>query len=245
MSRTLPPIMHRVATFSFRHHYFAFYLLPFTFLIAACATEPAPITIHEDRGDWIGLTFDPEAGSGHNHPDTFTPEHMARILRGVTVTPRDTIIGFGALNGEARPAFSAEQIARLTPHLVQGLEKASPRDLVAFYLTSTDARLGRLITSGGLCVRGSRLYFILANFLTPPSAGPFEGTAYELDNRDAPLQPIARHRFIVGFVPETARIPNRQADELDSYRVSMDESKRIVVDLTRLFSQPSQAPSTP
>ena len=206
-------------------------------ILASCATEPAPITIHEDRGDWIGLLFDPEAGSGHSHPSTFTPEHMARILRGVTVTPRDTIIGFGALNGEARPAFSAEQIAKLTPHLVQGLEKASPRDLVAFYLISTDARLGRLITSGGLCVRGSRLYFILANFLTPPSAGPFEGTAYELDNRDAPLQPIARYRFLVGFVPEAARISNQVANKVDSYRVNMDTSKRIIVDLKRLFTE--------
>jgi hypothetical protein len=233
--------MNLTARIPLRHHRLAFYLLPFAVaLIGACATEPALIPIYEDRADLIGLKYDPAAAPEHSHPYSFTPEQMSKVLGGVTVTPRDTIIGF--LKGEPRAAFNAEQIVRLTPHLVQAFKKASQRDLVVFYLTSNDARLGRLITSGGLCVRGSRLYLILANYLTPPSAGPFEGTAYELDVRDDPLVPIARYKFMAGFVPEAGRIPNQEADQLDPYRSNMDLSKRVVVDLTRLFSSALPAP---
>jgi hypothetical protein len=207
------------------------YVFSITLGLTACATEPAMITVYEDPAHWIALKFDGAAGSGHTHPYSFTPEQISHILRGVTVTPRDTIVGFIA--GEVRPAFTGEQIAKLTPQLVQAFKKASAKDVVVFYLLSTDARLGRLVTSGGLAVRGPRLYFILANFMTPPSAGPFEGMAYELDARDEPLLPIARYRFVVDFKPETG-IPNHQADRLDPYQANMDTSKRLVIDLTRL-----------
>jgi len=212
-------------------------------LVTSCATGPAPIVIYEEKRDSIRLTFDPKAGSGHSHPYSVTSDQMATILRGVQVISRDTIVGFGLLEREGGPAFSAPEIALLAPYLSEGLRKASPTDVVTFYLTTGDPRIGTLITSGGLFVRNAHLYMILANFRTPPSSGPFEGMAYELDNRDDPLSPIARHTFTIGFSPPQVRIPNANTKVQDGYGGYLDESKLVVLDLPRLMTE-TPAPST-
>lgn len=212
-------------------------------LVASCATSPAAIVIYEDKRDSIRLKFDPKAGTGHSHPYPLTPEQMAAVLRGVRVSSRDTIVGFGLLDREGGPAFSGSEIALLAQPLSEGLRKASPKDVVTFYLTMGDPRLGTLITSGGVFVRNTHLYLILANFRTPPSSGPFEGMAYELDNRDEPLSPIARHTFTMGFSPPHLRIPNAKAKEQDGYGGYLDESKLVVLDLPRLITE-TQTPAT-
>lgn len=223
--------------------YLAVLCLIVAILVTSCATGPAPIVIYEDKRASIRLTLDPKAGSGHSHPYSLTPDQMATILRGVRVISRDTIIGFGLLEREGGPAFSGPDIALLAPYLSEGLRKASPTDVVTFYLMTGDPRIGTLITSGGIFVQNAHLYMILANFRTPPSSGPFEGMAYELDNRDEPLTPIARHTFTVGFSPSQVRIPNAKTKEQDGYGGYLDESKLVVVDLNRLFEQ--NEPSSP
>jgi hypothetical protein len=212
-------------------------------LVAGCSAVPAPIVIHEDRRDAIRLTFDPEAGTGHSHPFSIGPEQMARVLRGLWVTKRD-VLGAGGLfrEEETTPAFSASEIAMLAPFLSVALKKASPRDLVTFYLTRADATSARLVTSGGLFVRNDRLSVILANFHTSPSSGQYEDPK-ELDTRDDPLLPIARYRFAVGFGPPEAWIPNTEARAKDRYRRYPDESKLAVIDLQRLFKEPEHATS--
>lgn len=212
-------------------------------LVTSCATGPAPIVIYEDKRDSIRLKFDPKAGSGHSHPYSLTTDQMATILRGARVISRDTIIGFGLLEREGGPAFSGPEIALLAHYLSEGLRKASPTDVVTFYLTTGDPRIGTLITSGGVFMRNAHLYMILANFRTPPSSGPFEGMAYELDNRDEPLTPIARHTFTIGYSPPEVRIPNVKAKGQDGYEGYLDESKLVVLDLPRLIAE-TQAPAT-
>lgn len=214
-----------------------------TILVTSCATGPAPIVIYEDKRASIRLKFDPKAGSGHSHPYSLTPDEMATILRGVRVISRDTIIGFGLLEREGGPAFSGPEIALLAPYLSEGLRKASPKDVVTFYLTTGDPRIGTLITSGGIFVRNAHLYMILANFRTPPSSGPFEGMAFELNNRDEPLSPIARYTFTIGFSPPEVRIPNAKAKGQDGYEGYLDESKLVVLDLPRLMTE-IQTPAT-
>ncbi|MGH7773836.1 MAG: hypothetical protein ACREQA_16550 [Candidatus Binatia bacterium] len=211
--------------------------------LVSCVTTPAPIVIYEDRRDSIWLKFDPEAGTGHSHPYSMTSEQMAKILRGVWVKHREVIAGFGLLGeGEGAPAFSGSEIAILTPYLAEALRKASPKDMVTFYVTRGDPTLGQLVTSGGLFVQDNRMYFILANSHTSPSSVQYENT-YEFEARDEPLIPIARHKFTVGFSPKEAWIPNAAVRGKEGYERYLDESKLLVLDLPRLMTE-TQTPTT-
>jgi hypothetical protein len=201
---------------------------------SGCATQPKPAVIYESPRLAVTVRADPQAGRGHDHPATISTEVMAKILKGIRITKRDPL-GVGGLlsDEEARPAFSPSEIAGLVPHLIEGLSKALPKDLVTFYLSTTEPGLGKVVTSGGLFVESGRLYLILVNARTPPSAGPFEGTAYELDSRDDPLFSIARYRFAVAFMPSEAMISHAQIGEgiHDRY---VDPAKLVVIDLARL-----------
>lgn len=216
-----------------------------TLLMAGCATEPAPIVIYEDKYDSVWIKYDPRAkGAGHSHPVTMTPDQMAKILGGVLVADRSQIIG--TIKGDENdwtPAFTPIQIKTLAPLLTESLRKASTRDMATFYLTIPDREHGKLITSGGLFVRNGRLYFILANFRTMPSSKIYE-TTYEIDVRNEPLLPIARFQFAVGFRPKEAWIPNEEVRGKDGYEWYMDESKMVIIDLTRLLPEMGALPST-
>lgn len=211
-------------------------------LLAGCAV-PAPIPIYEDKHEAIWLMFDPEAGAGHDHPASIAPEQLATVLRGVRVSNRDVITGFGRFEeDDSMAAFSLADVTRLVPFLSQALKKASPKDMVTFYLTVSNPNRGKLVTSGGLFVRGGRMYLILANARTSPSSVQYENT-YEIDTRGQPLLPIARYKFIVGFVPREAWIRNAQAKKQDGYERYVDESKLLVIDLPRLLAETPSSPT--
>lgn len=212
--------------------------------LVSCVKTPAPIVIYEDRRDSIWLKFDPEAGTGHGHPYSMTSEQMAKILRGVWVKHREVIAGFGLLGeGEGAPAFSGSEIAIMAPYLAEALRKASPKDMVTFYMTRGDPTLGKLVTSGGLFVQDNRMYFILANSHTSPSSVQYENT-YEFEARDEPLIPIAKQKFTSGFTPQEVWIPNAKVRGTEGYERYLDESKLIIIDLQKLFAQ-TDNPSSP
>jgi hypothetical protein len=214
-------------------------------LITGCVTEPAPIVIYEDKHDSIWLKFDPEAkGAGHSHPVTIPPERMEKILEGVLVADRSQIIG--TIKGDETdwtPAFTPVQLKTLSPLLSEALRKASPKDMATFYLVIMDREHGKLVTSGGLFVRGPRLYFILANFRTMPSSKIYE-TTYEIDTRSEPLLPTARFQFALGFRPKQAWVPNGEVRGKDGYERYLDESKLLIIDLNRLFAETGATPPT-
>jgi len=206
-------------------------------MVVGCVTGPAPIVVYEDRQASVWLQFDPEAGTGHDHPASLAPEQMARILQGIRVIGRDVVGGFG-LFGDTKgsPAFSPSQMTMLAPYLSQAMKKASPHDMVTFYLITNGG--GVRVTSGGLFHRTGRLYVILANAHTSPSSVQYENT-YEPNLRDQPLLPIARYKFEVSFEPADAWIPNSRAKTQDQYdRSYVDESKLLVVDLSHLPAEP-------
>jgi len=196
--------------------------------------------VYESRQVSVRLDFDPRAGAGHSHPVSLTPEQMATVLKGVRMRERDVVVGFGFLRDEdgGAPAFSTHEILVLAPHLAQAFAQASPKDLVTFSMVAHDPGRGPVVTSGGLFVRNGHLYVILANARTSPTAVQYENT-YEADLKDQPLLPIARFKFTAGFVPSEARLPLRAALEADGYPGYVDESKLIVLDLARLFGQPT------
>jgi hypothetical protein len=213
--------------------------------IVGCTVQPAPIVIHEDKRDTVWLKFDPASGAGHSHPYEITPEQMTRVLSGVHVQKRDVVGGFGLYFGdkEGAPAFSATQITLVAPLLATALRKASPKDMATFYLTTYDKDQGRLVTSGGLFVREGRMFVIVANAHTSPISVQYENT-YELDTHDEPLLPIARKKFLVGFKPKHAWVPNGELRGKAGYERYEDESKLVIIDLSKLFAQPGPpAPS--
>jgi hypothetical protein len=218
------------------------------FLMAGCATGPDPIIVYEDSKYSVWPTHDPKSGTGHSHPSRLTTEQISTILQGVRIKDRDTLMGFGMLaHKEFTPAFTGPEIKVLAPSLAKALHKASDRDMVTFYIAAPDVKYGKVVTSGGLLVRDQRLYFMLANAYSYPSGGQDYTGAVEFNSRESPLLPITPYRFTVGFRPEDAVIPFKEAREKDSYRPYMDASKMVVVDLERLLTDlaPSSARSLP
>ncbi len=214
--------------------------------IGGCTAGPPPIVIYEDAQTSVSLMFDPESGSGHNHPASITSEQMATILRGIHAKGRDIVVGFGLLrNAHGAPAFLPREVVLLAPKLSQALQKASPKDLATFYIVSNDPDQGLVITSGGVFVRNQRLYVILANVRTTPYSVQYENN-YTPNLRDQPLLPIARFKFTAEFVPPDVKIPYAKAYREDGYERYLDESKVLVLDLPRVFAQtgaPAAAPS--
>ncbi len=208
-----------------------------------CATGPAPIVIHKGRQEAVWLHFDPRAGTGHSHPASLTQDQMAAALKGMRVKNRDVVGGFDLLGDkEGAPAFSGREILAVTPHLVQALRKASPRDIATFHLVASDPGRGPLITSGGMFVRNGHLYVILANARTSPSSTQYENT-YESDLGDQPLLPIARFKFTVSFTPGDVLLEGRAARRADGYPDYLDDSKLVVIDLARL-ANPTASPAS-
>jgi hypothetical protein len=183
--------------------------------------------------------LDPYTKTGHTHPYTMTIEAMTKVLSGIQVEDRDTITGFGILGSkEGKPAFTRTEIARVSPHLVEALRKASPKDLATFYMLVSDGHQGRAVTSGGLFINGMQLHVILANWRSVPRGGQDYTMAMELDTRDAPLLPVSPFRFRVGFHPAEAWIKSRiQEDDpgFPAYRLAYgDPAKSIVINLETL-----------
>ncbi len=202
--------------------------------ITGCAGDPPPIVIHQEPSQTIWLKFDPRSGEGHSHPATITPEQMTTVLHGVRVRARDIAGGFGFFAGqEPAPGFLPMDIPELAARLSLALRKASPKDMVTFYLARNDMNRGTVITSGGLFVRGRYLMLILANAHTSPLSVQYENTS-TIDTRDEPLLPIARFKFTAEFSPPDARIPNGEVRGNEKYEGYVDDSKLLVLDLSRL-----------
>lgn len=215
-------------------------------LTAGCAHEPPPIVIHEEPSLSIWLVFDPEVSqAGHSHPATFTPQQMEKVLSGIAVVNRDQVFGeareFFMKSPELMPGFTAAEVRTMAPLLVQAFKKASPVDMVTFYLQGRGAGHGRVVTSGGLFVRDRRLYFMLANFRTSPGTKIYE-TTYEIEARDMPLLPVARFLYFAGFRPHDAWVPNGHVRGKDGYERYLDESKLVIIDLDRLLGATDSTP---
>ena len=213
--------------------------------LAACASGPAPIVIHEDRALSVWLKFDPLSGSGHRHPADISTARLGAVLSGLRMVPRNAAGGLFGVAKEGDPVFVSTEVARLAPILRQAFLKASPRDLVAFYWVGGDRGTGPLITSGGMAFRNGYLYVMLANARTSPSTKIYE-TSHEVDTREDPVLPIARFNFTVGFDPQSALVPRSQAQDPDATDRYVDPAKVVVIDLAKLSgAQGAGAPSAP
>lgn len=208
----------------------------------ACVGGPPPIVIHEDRDLSVWLRFDPASGAGHRHPADISPDRMSTVLAGLRVVPRNALGSLFVGEQEGDPVFVPTEVSRLAPLLSEAFRKASPRDMVTFYLVGGNKGTGPLVTSGGLIARNGYLYVILANARTSPSTRLYE-TSHEVDTRDDPVLPIARFNFLVRFDPPTAEIPKTQPQVQDTSEHYVDPAKVVVIDLAKLPERQGLSPS--
>jgi hypothetical protein len=176
-----------------------------------------------------------------------TAEQVGSLLRGVWIKRRDVASGAGpAAAKEETPAFSPADIVVLAPHLSKALSKASPKDLVTFYLAIPDTTHGTVITSGALVVRKDLAFLTLVNCRSYLAGGREMTTSAERHIREKPLAPVGSDSFVVGFSPAEARASWAQLDQRrERYRGGPDEGKVVVIDLARLPAEPPKASAPP
>jgi hypothetical protein len=204
-------------------------------LIAGCAIPQVPSrTVYEDPVNFVRLESDanvlPEWPPGHfTHPVTLSHEQVRRLLMGLTVQEHQATVQRW-LSGNARrlPMFRDAEIAILVPQLVEALRLARENERVTYYLSQPQTSIKRIITSGGLYIRGTELHFILGNWQTVYGI-PAYGMIYD---RRYPMNPVVSKGFDLFFDLDQAVIHQSTSLWDGLLANSKDE---LVIDLARVF----------
>ncbi|WP_447980505.1 hypothetical protein [Candidatus Nitrospira bockiana] len=208
-----------------------------------CETVPPPRDIHRDALTVVQVRPVTSSTPPYSHPATLSTDQIARILSGLRVQKRgDPILSLVTGEAEETPAFSSTEIQALAPRLGEALAQASPRELVTFYRRYSDSTVGLAITSGGLYVRGSELYVILANARNRPAEvlGHQQAMMYDIDPLDDPLFSLRPASFNLTFTPAAA-----VRSDHPERRGYIDPSKMIVLDLAQLTVSPPRPAEPP
>ncbi|MCE3223981.1 MAG: hypothetical protein K0S58_2161 [Nitrospira sp.] len=182
-------------------------------LIAGCAIPQVPSrTVYEDPVNFVRLEIDanvlPEWPPGHfNHPAQFSHDQMRRLLMGLTVQ---------------------EHRAAVQRQLVEALRMAHDNERVTYYLSQPQTSVKRIITSGGLYVKGTELHFILGNWQTVYGI-PAYGMIYD---RRYPMNPIVSKGFDLFFDLDEAMVGQRTSLWDSLLANTKDE---LVIDLAKVF----------
>ncbi|MGZ9189141.1 MAG: hypothetical protein ACXW39_03670 [Nitrospira sp.] len=204
-------------------------------LLAGCAIPQVPSrTVYEDPVNFVRLEIDanvlPEWPPGHfSHPVQLSHEQVRRVLMGLTVQEHRAAVQRWIGDDSRRlPMFRDAEIATLVPQLVEALRMARENERVTYYMSQPQTSVKRIITSGGLYVRGSNLHFILGNWQTVYGI-PAYGMIYD---RRYPMNPIVSKGFDLFFDLDEALI--RQSSSLwDSLLANTKDE--IVIDLEKVF----------
>jgi len=204
-------------------------------LATACAIPQVPSrTVYEDPVNFVRLELDstvlPEWQPSYlTHPAVFSQEQLRRLLRGLTVQEHRVALQRW-LQGEARrvPVFRDDEVELLVPHLVQALALAKENERVTFYLSQPQTSVKRVITSGGLYVKGTDLHVIVGNWQVVYGI-PAYGMIYD---RRYPMNPTTSKGFDLhfDFDPAIVQLESSFWDWLLAN--SKDE---LVIDLTKVF----------
>jgi hypothetical protein len=225
--RTFLAVSSRLMPYALRGIVFA--------LLAGCAIPQVPSrTVYEDPVNFVRLESDanvlPEWPPGHfTHPATLSYEQVRRLLMGLTVQEHQASIQRW-LSGTARrlPMFRDAEIAILVPQLVEALRLARENERVTYYLSQPQTSIKRVITSGGLYIRGTELHFILGNWQTVYGI-PAYGMIYD---RRYPMNPIVSKGFDLFFDLDQAVVHQSSSLWDGLLANSKDE---LVIDLSRVF----------
>lgn len=206
--------------------------------LSGCAGLLPPRQVYQDAVTSIRLQVDKRAREGHSHPAHITTEQLTQVLSGLRVVSRQGVLA-PIIMGKTQeyPAFSTMESQNLALPLSRALEQARPEELVTFYRRISDSSVGLAITSGGVFVRQTHLYVVLANHRTLPSAGMNQNIVAEIDPIDSPLLPISRTGFRATFASSLAVVP---IDEREPWLYT-DEGRVVVIDLIQLARETPKA----
>jgi hypothetical protein len=232
--------MPNVRKGGFRRRFFNFSFYIFNCLLAAafavgCAIPQVPYrTVYEDPVNFVRLELDtavlPEwPPSAHSHPATISEQDMARILKSLLVQ-ENRIKLQKWIQGEAPrvPAFKEEEIALLASKLSEALAQAQPNERVTYYLSRPQTSIKRVITTGGLYVRGTELHFLLGNWQIVYGI-PAYGMIYD---RRYPMSPTAPKGFNLFYEQESA-VVKHESSLWD--RLLANEKDELILDLTKVL----------
>ncbi len=219
-------------------------LVAFLATTIGCAIPQVPArTVYEDPVNYVRLEIDaavlPEwPPSAHSHPASISAEEMTRVLEGVTVQEHRMRIQRW-FQGEAPkvPAFDEEDVALLAPRLSGALAQARQNERVTFYLSKPQTSVKRIVTSGGLYVRGTELHFLLGNWQIVYGI-PAYGMIYD---RRYPMSPTGPKGFDLFFDLEQAVV--KQETSLWD-KVLANEKDELVIDIRKVFPGPSVSRSS-
>jgi len=165
-------------------------------LTCGCFSLPRLVTvIHEGDDGTVFLQEFQDSSPRADHPVTLESQLVRRILLGVRIHERKTMIE-STLTGdaEATPAFTFAEVNFLTPLLVSALKQATPQEAVHFQVKG-DVSGKRFDTGGIMFIKGEELNFSLTEYgLTPQRQGTFSQPTKSFDcptRRSVTFSPIS------------------------------------------------------
>lgn len=110
---------------------------------------------------------------GYQHPLSLSVQEIHRLLRSIQIKSQSGIFR-RILSGprpDVEPAFTDEEVGRMSPGISRALAAATPADRVAFRLKHPRGIFTPGLTTGILYAKDDRLEFILGNYwyLPPPA----------------------------------------------------------------------------
>ena len=219
--------------------------LVLTLFLAGCAIPQVPSrTIYEDPVNYVRLEEDRgyliEWPPSHNsHPAALGPEVLRPLLQGLVIQEhRIWLQRWIAGDAPFQAAFQDQEIALLSAQLAEALAQAKPNERVTFYLSEPQASTKRVVTSGGLYMKGTELHLILGNWQIVYGI-PTYGMIYD---RRYPMRPTAAKGFDLFFQPHEA-MRRTQSSWIDG--VLANGADEVVIDLSKLPPPPAAAAMRP
>ena len=189
-------------------------------LVAGCLSQPKPDAVfHDSPRGTVVLERLPEKNIQATHPIKLDSVVLRRILEGVRVKgPATAVQLLMADEAEVAPAFTADDVAFLTPLIAQALQTAMPEQHVKFSVVQpamglssrrTGAGVGSSepmtgltteTTSGTLYVHGLSVHLTLTEYRLRPE----RGDTINMPNRRLPDPTGLATREVV-FVPAAAK----------------------------------------
>jgi hypothetical protein len=199
-----------------------------------CAIPHVPSRIvYEDPVNYVRLEIDrkvlPDWPQSHfSHPVIVGKDVLRVVLSGVKaqehrIAPQRWLQGDAPLE----PVFSDQDLALLSAELADGLAQAQYDERVTFYLSEPLTFSRRMITSGGVYVRGTELHLLLGNWRIIYGV-PAYGMIYD---RRYPMRPTAAKGFDLFFEPAEAVVP-QQSSLLDELLANAKDE--LVIDISKI-----------
>jgi hypothetical protein len=208
-------------------------------LVAGCAIPQVPSrVVYEDPVNYVRLETDqnvlPEwPPSYFAHPATLNEQEVRNILKALTVQEHRVRLQKWFLGEAPRvPVFRDEEITLLVPQISEALTLARENERVTFYLSQPQTSIKRVITSGGLYIKGTELHVILGNWQIVYGI-PAYGMIYD---RRYPMSPTAAKGFELHFEKESAVI--RQKTSFWDWLLAHVKDE-LVIDLEKVFPSPT------